>query len=128
MTTQAGCDEHPGMSLIVSGASGQFGRRVAQFLLAAQTPDVVLVTRTPGAVGALGAEVRHADFDDPASLEAAFAGATKLLLVSLPVIGARVPSTRPRSRPPSGPARSTSRTPASSTQAREPGRRGGRAP
>ena len=79
------------MSLVISGASGQFGRRVAQFLLDTQTPDVVLVTRTPEAVRELGAEVRHGDFDDPASLDAAFAGATKVLLVSLPTIGARVP-------------------------------------
>ena len=65
------------MSIVISGASGQFGRRVAQFLLDTQTPDVVLVTRTPDAVRELGAEVRHGDFDDPASLEAAFAGATR---------------------------------------------------
>ena len=79
------------MSLIVSGASGQFGRRVAQFLLDNDTPDVVLVTRTPDALADLDAEVRRADFDDPATLEAAFAGGHRLLLVSLPVIGARVP-------------------------------------
>lgn len=79
------------MSLVITGASGQFGLRAAQFLLDTQTPDVVLVTRTPDALRGLGAEVRHGDFDDPASLDAAFAGATKVLLVSLPTIGARVP-------------------------------------
>jgi NAD(P)H dehydrogenase (quinone) len=79
------------MSLIVSGASGQFGRRVAQILIENETPDVVLVTRTPDALADLGAEVRHGDFDDPSTLEAAFAGGHRLLLVSLPVIGARVP-------------------------------------
>jgi NAD(P)H dehydrogenase (quinone) len=79
------------MSLIVCGASGQFGRRVAQLLIENHAPDVVLVTRTPDAVADLGAEVRHGDFDDPATLQAAFAGGRRLLLVSLPVIGARVP-------------------------------------
>ena len=79
------------MSIVISGASGQFGRRVAQFLLETNTPDVVLVTRVPGALADLDAEVRHGDFDKPESLEAAFAGGEKLLLVSLPVIGARVP-------------------------------------
>ena len=79
------------MSILISGASGQFGRRVAQFLLEANTPEVVLVTRTPDAVRDLDAEIRHGDFDSPETLEAAFAGGDKLLLVSLPVIGARVP-------------------------------------
>ena len=79
------------MSIVISGASGQFGRRVAQFLLETNTPDVVLVTRTPDALGDVDAEVRYGDFDNPETLEAAFAGGEKLLLISLPVIGARVP-------------------------------------
>jgi NAD(P)H dehydrogenase (quinone) len=78
------------MSIVITGASGQLGRRVAELVLE-QTSDVILVTRTPEALEGLGGEVRRADFDDPASLDAAFAGGSRLLLVSLPTIGARVP-------------------------------------
>jgi NAD(P)H dehydrogenase (quinone) len=78
------------MSIVITGASGQLGRRVAELVLA-QTDDVILATRTPDALAGLGGEVRHADFDHPAGLADAFRGATKLLLISLPVIGARVP-------------------------------------
>jgi len=76
------------MTIVISGASGQLGRRTAQFL--SDLDDVVLVTRTPDAVADLGAEVRHGDFDQPDTLPAAFAGGDVLLLVSLPTIGARV--------------------------------------
>ena len=78
------------MSIVITGASGQLGRRVAELVLE-QTSDVILVTRTPEKLSGLGGEVRRADFDDPASLDAAFAGGSRLLLVSLPTIGARVP-------------------------------------
>jgi NAD(P)H dehydrogenase (quinone) len=79
-----------GMSIVITGASGKLGRRVAELVLE-QTSDVILTTRSPESLSGLGADVRHADFDDPASLDAAFAGGSRLLLVSLPVIGARVP-------------------------------------
>lgn len=78
------------MSLLINGVSGQLGRRVAELALE-RTSDVVLLTRTPEAVSGLDAEVRRADFDDPASLDTAFAGGTRMLLVSLPAVGARVP-------------------------------------
>jgi NAD(P)H dehydrogenase (quinone) len=78
------------MSIVITGASGHLGRRVAELVLE-QTSDVILATRSPEALSGLGADVRHADFDDPGSLEAAFAGGSRLLLISLPAIGARVP-------------------------------------
>ena len=78
------------MSIVITGASGKLGRRVAELVLE-QTSDVILATRSPEALSGLGADVRRADFDDPASLDAAFAGGSRLLLVSLPTIGARVP-------------------------------------
>ena len=72
--------------LAITGASGQLGRRTAELVLAQCAPrDVILATRTPSALAewaARGVEVRRADFDDPASLRAAFAGAERLLLVS----------------------------------------------
>jgi len=50
----------------------------------------VLVTRSPEKVADLGAEVRRGDLDDPASLDAAFAGGETLLLVSTDVVGVRL--------------------------------------
>lgn len=79
----------------VTGASGQLGRAVAEGLLDVLDPsEVVLVTRSPEKLADLaerGADVRRGDFDDPATLAAAFAGVQRLLLVSTDAIGARVP-------------------------------------
>lgn len=80
------------MSIVITGASGQLGRRVAELVLE-QTSDVVLVTRSPEVLAGFaerGAQVRYGDFDDPESLDAAFAGGERLLLVSTNVIGTRV--------------------------------------
>jgi len=78
----------------VTGASGQLGRRVAEGLLAVLDPSaVVLVTRDPAELADLaarGADVRHGDFDDPATLATAFAGVERLLLISTDVLGERV--------------------------------------
>ncbi|MCP3098685.1 SDR family oxidoreductase [Myxococcus sp. K15C18031901] len=77
-------------TLLVSGASGQLGRRVVELLLESQPGPVVVTTRHPEKVAALaarGAVVRPADFDAPGSLDAAFAGVERLLLVSTDVIG-----------------------------------------
>lgn len=70
--------------LLVTGAGGNLGRRVVELLLDAGA-DVIATSRDVAKLADLaarGAEVRRADFDDPASLEAAFAGADRLLLVS----------------------------------------------
>ncbi|MEA2145997.1 MAG: hypothetical protein QOG59_1584 [Solirubrobacteraceae bacterium] len=86
------------MKIVVSGASGQLGRVVAEQLLGQAAPaDVILVSRTPEALAefaALGAIVRHGDFDDPASLPDAFAGGDRLLLISTMAVGRRVEQTR----------------------------------
>jgi NAD(P)H dehydrogenase (quinone) len=72
--------------LAITGASGQLGRRTAELVLSRwDSRDVILTTRAPDALAELaarGAEVRYADFDDRASLRAAFAGAERLLLIS----------------------------------------------
>jgi NAD(P)H dehydrogenase (quinone) len=74
------------MRVAITGASGELGRRTAELVLARHPPRaVILATRTPKALAALaarGADVRFADFDDPASLSAAFTGAERLLLIS----------------------------------------------
>jgi NAD(P)H dehydrogenase (quinone) len=74
------------MKLAISGASGQLGRRAAELVLGVVAPqDLILTTRTPTALASFaerGAAVRHADFAEPRSLRAAFAGAERLLLIS----------------------------------------------
>lgn len=83
------------MTIALTGAAGNLGRLVAERLLDQTDPaDVVLITRRPEAVADLvarGASVRTADFDDPASLSAAFAGIDRLLIISTDVVGARLP-------------------------------------
>lgn len=72
-------------TLLVTGASGHLGRRVVELLLAANAGHVIATTRSPAKLADLaarGVEVRQADFDDPASLAVAFAGAERLLLIS----------------------------------------------
>lgn len=82
------------MTIAVTGASGQLGRLVAEGLLERVAPsDVVLLTRDPARLADLaerGADVRAADFDDPATLPAAFAGVERLLLISTDAVGARL--------------------------------------
>jgi len=84
-------------TLLVTGASGQLGRRVVEILLDAEAGPVVAATRSPEKLAALadrGAEIRRADFDDPASLDEAFDGVDRLLLVSTDALGHRVPQHR----------------------------------
>lgn len=75
------------MSLVVTGASGHLGRLVVEQLLTHGTPaaDIVATTRTPETLSDLaarGVDVRAADFNDPESLKEAFAGASRILLIS----------------------------------------------
>src|ERR1700712_2174754 len=84
------------MSLIITGASGHLGRRTAEILLETEgvdAADVVLITRDPSKLedlAARGATVRAGDFDDASSLPDAFAGATRVLVISTDAVGARV--------------------------------------
>ena len=83
------------MTLLVTGASGHLGRLVVEALLERGTPaaDVVAIARTPESISDLadrGVQVRRADYTDPASLEAAFAGVDRLLLVSGSEVGQRI--------------------------------------
>jgi NAD(P)H dehydrogenase (quinone) len=82
------------MSVIVTGAAGHLGRLVAEQLLERlEAEQLVLVTRRPEALRGLrarGAEVRYGNFDDPASLPAAFAGGRRMLLISTDAVGRRV--------------------------------------
>jgi NAD(P)H dehydrogenase (quinone) len=75
----------PRPTLLVTGASGQLGRRVIELLLDREHGPIIATTRTPAALANLserGVSVRPADFDDEASLFKAFQGAERALLVS----------------------------------------------
>ena len=77
------------MTIVVTGASGDLGRRVTTELLARVPADeLVLVSRTPDALAA-GVEARFGDFDDPAGLREAFRGGDRMLLISSVVTGPR---------------------------------------
>jgi NAD(P)H dehydrogenase (quinone) len=76
----------------VTGATGGVGSRVVRHLLArAERPAVAALARRPDAVApAAGLTVRHADYDDPASLRAAFAGLRTLVFVSADGVAEKV--------------------------------------
>src|SRR3954467_3712422 len=80
--------------IVVTGATGQLGRLVVEGLLKKVAPaEVVAAVRDPGKAAefaARGVQVRRADYDDPASLAAAFAGADKVLLISSSTPGGRL--------------------------------------
>ena len=91
---------------LVTGTSGHLGRLVVRSLLdlGVSPADVVATARDTDAVAdlaALGVVVRRADYTDPASLAAAFAGVDRALLVSSNAVGraGRAPR-RTSSRPP----------------------------
>jgi NAD(P)H dehydrogenase (quinone) len=80
--------------IIVTGASGQFGTAAAKLLLEkVAAEDLILLTRTPESLDEFaerGADVRRADFDDPASLRSAMEGGERMLLISTTRVGTRV--------------------------------------
>ncbi len=70
---------------IVTGASGQLGSQVIDNLLARGAEPIVAITRTPEKLAALrerGIDVRAGDFNDPATLGAAFDDGGRLLIIS----------------------------------------------
>ncbi len=80
--------------IIVTGASGQFGNAAARLLLErVPAEDLVFLSRTTDKLAEFaeaGAHVRHADFDDPASLLPAMEGGERMLLISTVRVGSRV--------------------------------------
>ncbi|MGW4183773.1 NAD(P)H-binding protein [Streptomyces albidoflavus] len=73
--------------IVVTGATGPYGRQVVEHLLDLGVPaaGIAAAVRTPArAVGlaARGVALRTADYDRPGTLRTALAGATKVLLVS----------------------------------------------
>ncbi len=87
------------MTLFVTAATGHLGRLVVDHLLASgvQASEIVAGARRPEALSELadrGVEVRRADYDDPETLDAAFAGVDRLLFVSGSEVGSRIPQHR----------------------------------
>lgn len=74
---------------VVTGATGALGRAIVDQLLARVAPTQIIASvRDPAKASALaarGVAVRQADFADADSVARAFAGATKVLIVSLPL-------------------------------------------
>lgn len=80
------------MTVVVTGATGNLGRLVVAGLREVLPGgDIVAAARNPEKARGLGVEVREADYDKPDTLEAAFAGASKVLLISGDAVGRRVP-------------------------------------
>ncbi|MGY2746833.1 SDR family oxidoreductase [Arthrobacter sp. UYCu723] len=83
------------MTIVITGATGQLGRLVVEALLNHNVPagQLVAAGRNVAKLADLadrGVQVWPIDFDDPASLRQAFAGADKVLLVSGTAVGQRV--------------------------------------
>lgn len=81
--------------IAITGATGQLGRLVLQNLLkTVPASQIVAAVRSPekaADLAALGVQVRQADYAQPATLEAAFQGVDKLLLISSSEVGQRAP-------------------------------------
>lgn len=83
-------------TILVTGAGGNLGKLAIHWLLENYDGPIIAATRAPeklSELAARGVSVRHADFDQPETLAAAFAGVQRLLLVStdaLEVPGQRI--------------------------------------
>ncbi|WP_422015664.1 SDR family oxidoreductase [Roseateles sp.] len=79
--------------IVITGATGQLGQLVIQSLLnklpASQIAAAVRQPAKAAALAAQGVQVRQADYAQPATLDAAFQGAEKLLLISSSEVGQR---------------------------------------
>ena len=81
--------------IVITGASGQLGRLVIDELLkSVPASELVAAVRSPEKVedlAKLGVQVRKADYTQPSTLETAFTGADKVLLISSNEVGQRAP-------------------------------------
>jgi NAD(P)H dehydrogenase (quinone) len=80
--------------IVITGASGQLGRLVIAHLLeTVPASQIIAAARDPKKLpdlAAKGVQVRQADYSQPATLERAFEGAEKVLLISSSEVGQRV--------------------------------------
>lgn len=75
------------MSIIITGATGQLGSLVIEKLKEKVPADQIVaiardIEKAKAQFGDTGIEIRFGDYDEPYSLEGAFAGASKLLFIS----------------------------------------------
>ena len=80
------------MSIVITGATGRLGHHVLQVLLERDVPaeEIVAAGRSIEKledVAAQGVRVTPMDYDDPASVAAALAGASKVLLIASSEVG-----------------------------------------
>ncbi|MBO0664126.1 SDR family oxidoreductase [Jiella sp. MQZ9-1] len=79
------------MTIAITGVTGQLGQHVVAALRdMGRADDVVGIARSPEKAVDLGISIRKADYEDLASLEAAFEGVATVLLISSSEIGKRV--------------------------------------
>ncbi|WP_077173983.1 SDR family oxidoreductase [Yersinia proxima] len=80
--------------IAVTGATGQLGRFVINALLKkVPASEIIAAVRSPekaSDLAALGVQVRKADYSQPTTLQAAFQGVDKLLLISSSEVGQRI--------------------------------------
>lgn len=73
------------MKIGITGAGGQIGMVLVGYAVGrASGSDIVGITRTPAKLekfAKLGVEVRTGDFNQPASLDAAFRGVQRLVII-----------------------------------------------
>lgn len=79
--------------IVITGATGNLGQHVIASLLASvPAANIIAAVRNPAKaadLAAKGVQVRQADYNDGASLDAAFKGASKILLISSSEVGQR---------------------------------------
>lgn len=79
--------------IVITGATGNLGQHViASLLKTVAANTIIAAVRNPAkaaSLAALGVQVRQADYNDGASLDAAFQGASKVLLISSSEVGQR---------------------------------------
>ncbi|MCC7699414.1 SDR family oxidoreductase [Janthinobacterium sp. EB271-G4-7A] len=79
--------------IVITGATGNLGQHViASLLTSVPAANIIAAVRNPAKAAGLvaqGVQVRQADYNDGASLDAAFKGATKILLISSSEVGQR---------------------------------------
>lgn len=74
------------MNILITGATGNLGSKIVKHVLELNKDHHIMVSvrnvEKAAALKQQGVEVRHGDFDDPASLDVAFAGVDRLVIVS----------------------------------------------
>lgn len=75
------------MTIVMTGATGKLGGLILrQLSYRCRTEEIIASSRRPQDAELGGVEVRYGDYDEPDSLAASFRGASKLMMVSSPVM------------------------------------------